>query len=63
MFFMSDGSAPYPTDAINRFRQNTKLWNDLHFDAVGFGDEDFSVLERMSTVFPKSDFNKAANDE
>ena len=59
MFFMSDGTAPYPADAIQKFRQENYLWNNLDFDAVGFGDEDFSVLERMAKAFPKSTFSEA----
>ena len=59
MFFMSDGTAPYPAAAIQKFRQESYLWNQLDFDAVGFGDEDFSVLKRMAEAFPKSTFSEA----
>lgn len=32
---------------------------NLELEAVGFGDEDFAVLDRMSKAFPDSHFTEA----
>jgi hypothetical protein len=37
MYFMSDGSAAYPTAAVSSIKGNRQLVEKIEFDAVAFG--------------------------
>ena len=45
IYFMTDGSSSYPTNAVKMFNEDKELMSKLEFHCVGFGDGDFSVLK------------------
>lgn len=52
MFFLTDGTASYPTNSIELFKMNPSIMRKITFYAVGFTGEnqpgDFPVLKQMA---------------
>ena len=59
LYFMSDGSAIFPKDALERFDNSIDLRNKIKFEAVAFGDSDFTVLDQIAARVTR-DSNKKA---
>lgn len=51
VFFFTDGSAPYPRAAMSEWLRSPAITKATDLRAVGYGDGDFSVLERMAAEF------------
>jgi hypothetical protein len=61
-YFMSDGIASYPADAINKILNEKKYIDKVEFYSIDYGLEaDRTVLKKMAKMFKKGDLIDAPN--